>query len=169
VPITVVEVFVVLSIVPVDALGALAVATAGTTRAVRCAFDPVPVLPDELEPDEDGDELDEDELELEADGDDEPDEGELPPIAVVTVEEERAGQPSCSSEASCAFAVFTAASSAETVCWAARSVEWFVGIALALAVASATLSFATFVSSVATVCWSPMIVAAAVPLGSETV
>jgi hypothetical protein len=153
VPITDVEVFVVPSTVPVDALGALASTAGCTTSTARCALLPVPVFPaveldeGELEPDDD----DDDEL-SEEEGDEEPDEGELPLVAVVTVEEELAGQPSRSSELSWAFAAFTAASSVDTDCSAARSAERFVGFALAITALSADLSFATFVSSVETVC-----------------
>jgi hypothetical protein len=171
-PVSSVEVFVVWSTESVDALGALAalpvVPGVFEIKAARWACAPLPVVPavvsdvGELEP---------------LDGELEPLDGELPPelgvllplTAVVTVSDELAGQLSCSSEASCALAAFSADSSVLTVACAESNVEALVGFAVLFAPVSAISSSDTLVSSPCTVAWSWVTVDAAVPFGRDTV
>jgi hypothetical protein len=93
----------------------------------------------------------------------------LPVDAVPTVAEESAGQPSCSSEASCAFAPTRLVLSFATVCCAASNVDAFDGLAVASALASAAFASVMAVSAASAVDRSCVIVDAGKPVGIETV
>ena len=88
-----------------------------------------------------------------------------PPTAVVTVSDELAGQLSCSSEVSCAFAFASEVESSVTVACAASSVEAFVGRASLSALESAVSSSATLAWSDCTVDCASETVEALVPFG----
>jgi hypothetical protein len=123
---TSVETFVVSSTEPVDALGLPPVVPGSSAISASESAFPLPVAPAGAFDDEEADEDDADdaevplgipELELLELG------VVLPLTGEVTVSDELAGQLSCSSEVSCAFAAFSALLSALTVASAASNVD----------------------------------------------
>jgi hypothetical protein len=101
--------------------------------------------------------------------DPDPVEGELEPEAAVTVAEDAAGQLSRRSDESWVLACASAVSSELTAASAPSRIAALSGAARALAFARDRSSVATLARSVRTFAWSEATVAAATPLGTETV